>query len=250
MAATHFAGLVYSAAGFVGDLTGSQVGYAIFPAATDYAADGAIGPGVRNATLSKGSAATMTLAAPGAAYVGWFLLITSTTNFAHQITITGLNTSTVITLPASGNPSILLLATSATTWQQLPTYNVPIATKVTGAVTGNVTGNQTGIHYDAAAPTAYSTGVSQAIDPSIAVANITKTTPAGSFTLAVPGAANINKFITVFTTTAYAHVTTVTGLLGGTTLTMAAAAGSSFTLYAVSASVWVVVALNGVTQTA
>jgi hypothetical protein len=118
----------------------------------------------------------------------------------------------------------------------------------TSGFSGAVTGNQTGLHYDAAAPTAYATGSAQAIDPSISVANLTKTTPAGTYTLAAPGAANINKFYTVFTTAALAHVTTVTGCLGGTTMTMAAAAGASFTLYAISATAWAVVALNGVTQ--
>lgn len=119
---------------------------------------------------------------------------------------------------------------------------------VTGNLTGNLTGNQTGLHYDAAAPTAYATGSAQAISPAIAVANLTKTTPAGTYTLAAPGAGNVNKFITVFTTAALAHVVTVTGLLGGNTLTLAAAAGAGFTLYAVSATVWAVVSLNGATQ--
>jgi hypothetical protein len=233
MGATHFAGPVTSALGFVGDLTGSQVGYGIFPTATDYATDGAIAPDVRSATLSKGSAGAYTVAAPGAGAVGWFLLIKSLSAFAHVVTITGLNTSTAITMPAAVGATILLLATSATTWEQVPSNAVLVGT-----------------HHDAAAPTAYSTGSAQAISPAIAVANLTKTTPAGTYTLAAPGAANINKYITVFTTTALAHVTVVTGCLGGTTMTMAAAAGSSFTLYAVSATVWVVIALNGVTQSA
>jgi hypothetical protein len=119
---------------------------------------------------------------------------------------------------------------------------------IAGNVTGNVVGSQTGLHYDAAAPTAYATGSAQAISPAVAVANLTKTTPAGTYTLAAPGAGNVNKFITVFTTAALAHVITVTGLLGGNTLTLAAAAGAGFTLYAVSATVWSVVSLNGATQ--
>ena len=94
--------------------------------------------------------------------------------------------------------------------------------------------------------TAYA--ASGAIDPAVPVANLTKTTPAGAFTIAAPGTANVGKFLSVFTTAALAHVTTVTGLLGGTTLTLAAAAGAGFTLYAVSATVWAVISLNGATQ--
>jgi hypothetical protein len=122
---------------------------------------------------------------------------------------------------------------------------------VTGDVAGNVVGNVTGLHYDPVAPVAYSAAdaAGKAILPSIAVAKLTKTTPAAiDYTLAAPGAANVNKFITVYTVEALAHVVTVTGCLGGTTMTFAAAAGASFTLYAISATAWAVVALNGVTQ--
>ena len=121
----------------------------------------------------------------------------------------------------------------------------------TGALTGAVTGNVTGLHYDPVAPVAYNAAdaAGKAILPSVAVAQLTKTTPAANdYTLAAPGAANINKFITVYTVNALAHVVTVTGCLGGTTMTFAAAAGASFTLYAISATAWAVIALNGVTQ--
>ena len=119
---------------------------------------------------------------------------------------------------------------------------------VTGGVSGAVVGSQTGLHYDAAAPTAYAAGAAEVIDPAIAVAALTKTAPAGTWTLAAPGATNINKFITVYQTVAIANVVAVTGLLGGTTMTFAAAIGASFTLYAVSAAAWAVVTKNGVTQ--
>jgi hypothetical protein len=122
---------------------------------------------------------------------------------------------------------------------------------VTGAVTGAITGNVTGLHYDPVAPVAYNAAdaAGKAILPSIAVGVLTKTTPAAvDYTLAAPGAANVNKFITVYSEQALAHVVTVTGLLGGTTMTFAAAIGSSFTLYAVSATAWVVIVKNGVTQ--
>jgi hypothetical protein len=123
---------------------------------------------------------------------------------------------------------------------------------VAGNVTGNTTGNSTGLHYDAAAPTAYSgaTGAAnKAIDPAIAVASLTKATAGTDYTLAAPGAANVNKTIEVYSTTAAAHVVTVTGCLGGTTLTFAAAIGAGFTLYAISATAWAVRSLNGITQT-
>lgn len=122
---------------------------------------------------------------------------------------------------------------------------------VTGAVTGDVAGNVTGLHYDPVAPVAYNAAnaAGKAILPSVAVAQLTKTTPAAvDYTLAAPGATNVNKFITVYTVEALAHVVTVAGCLGGTTMTFAAAAGASFTLYAISATAWAVVALNGVTQ--
>ena len=124
-------------------------------------------------------------------------------------------------------------------------------TGFTGALTGDVTGNVTGLHYDPVAPVAYNAAdaAGKAISPAIAVASLTKTTPAAvDYTLAAPGAANVNKFISVYTVEALAHVVTVTGLLGGTTMTFAAAAGSSFTLYAISAAAWVVIVKNGVTQ--
>ena len=122
---------------------------------------------------------------------------------------------------------------------------------VAGNVTGNVTGTHTGLHYDAAAPTAYAGAApaSKAISPAIAAASLTKADAGTDYTLAAPGAGNINKTIFVYTATAAAHVVTVTGCLGGTTMTFAAAIGNSFTLYAISATAWAVIAKNGVTQT-
>jgi len=79
----------------------------------------------------------------------------------------------------------------------------------TGAVTGAVTGNVTGLHYDPVAPVAYNAAnaAGKAILPSVAVAQLTKTTPAAvDYTLAAPGAANINKFISVYSEQALAHV--------------------------------------------
>ena len=85
----------------------------------------------------------------------------------------------------------------------------------------------------------------------IAVASLTKASAGTDYTLAAPGSANVNKSILVYSATAYAHVVTVTGLLGGTTLTLTGAtAGLSFWLYAASATVWVALYLNGADQTA
>lgn len=127
-----------------------------------------------------------------------------------------------------------------------------------GNVSGNLTGTasavvgpQIGTHYDAVAPVAYSAAdaAGKAILPTVAVAKLTKTTPAATdYTLAAPGVDALYKTITVYSEQALAHVVTVTGLLGGTTMTFAAAIGSSFTLYGISTTAWVVIAKNGVTQ--
>jgi hypothetical protein len=55
-----------------------------------YSADGAISPTAGVAVITKGSIATMTLAAPTAAQAGTVLIITSTTAFAHVVTATSL----------------------------------------------------------------------------------------------------------------------------------------------------------------
>jgi hypothetical protein len=123
----------------------------------------------------------------------------------------------------------------------------------TAGLVGDVTGALTGVHYDAVAPVAYSGAApaSKAIDPAVTVASLTKASAGVDYTLAVPGAANINKSIFVYSATAYAHVVTVTGLLGGTTLTLTGAAiGLGFWLYAISATNWAVMYKNGATQTA
>lgn len=119
---------------------------------------------------------------------------------------------------------------------------------VVGGVSGNITGNVSGLLFSPA-PTAYAgaTG-SKAISPSIAIASLTKADAGTDYTLAAPGASNVGKILTVYTATAAAHVVTVTGLLGGTTMTFTAAIGNSFTIIAISATAWAVIAVNGVTQ--
>lgn len=85
-----------------------------------------------------------------------------------------------------------------------------------------------------------------AIAPADYVAELSKSS-AAAMTLAVPGTGNWPKHLVIYTSTAAAHVITVTGLSGGNTLTFGAAIGNSCTLKAVSATVWVLAGLNGVT---
>ena len=123
---------------------------------------------------------------------------------------------------------------------------------LTGSVTGNVTGNFTGtITNSQLFPPVSSyngTGGHVAVDPANYFALLTKATAGTNYTLAAPGAANVGHQIAVYTTTAMAHVVTVTGLTGGTTMTFAAAVGNGFVLYAVDASTWSIFSSTGVTQ--
>lgn len=94
------------------------------------------------------------------------------------------------------------------------------------------------------------TATAYAVNGAIAVTDfVASLTKAGSLagTLAAPGATNWPKLITVYSTTAQAHVITVTGLSGGNTLTFGAAIGNSFVLKAISATAWVIVGLHNVT---
>jgi hypothetical protein len=123
---------------------------------------------------------------------------------------------------------------------------------VTGAVVGNITGNVTGGQILPTA-TAYdgADAAGKAILPSVFNASLTKATAGTDYTLAVPGSANVNHIIHITSASAAAHVVTVTGLVGGTTMTFGAAIGNGFALLAVSATLWRVVGtLVGITQTA
>ena len=121
---------------------------------------------------------------------------------------------------------------------------------LTGNVTGDVTGNITGVLI-APTPTAYSgaDAGTKAIAPGIIWATLTKGSAGTDYTLAAPGSGNIGKTIRVTSTGAHAQVVTVTGLLGGTTMTCGAAVANGFSLFAASATVWVVNSANGITQT-
>jgi len=106
MGATHFTGPVISDGAFQNSGT-----------PTDYDGDDAIDPGVNVATLSKGSAASATLAAPGASNVGRFLLAVAASAQAHVITITGLDsTEDTLTFGGAIGDSVFLYARSATVW--------------------------------------------------------------------------------------------------------------------------------------
>lgn len=116
-----------------------------------------------------------------------------------------------------------------------------------GDVEGDVEGN---VQFPDPTTYAGADAASKAILPSESAARLTKATAGTDYTLAAPGADNVGKIMTIVTDTAAAHVVTVTGLLGGTTMTFDAAIGNSFTIRALSATVWSVITKNGVTQTA
>lgn len=99
---------------------------------TDYAGDGAITiqPGV--ASISKGSAAAMTLAAPTAAQAGTFITITSRTAFAHVVTATSLvgdgvsgSPHTTMTFAAFIGASIMLVACNLI-WNEVAAKGVTV----------------------------------------------------------------------------------------------------------------------------
>lgn len=85
------------------------------------------------------------------------------------------------------------------------------------------------------------------IDPGLKYVSLTKAT-AGSYTLAAPGAANVGNRMIIINGSTAANVVTVTGLVGGTTLTFTTAIGHACELLAVSATVWTLLASKGVTQ--
>jgi hypothetical protein len=125
------------------------------------------------------------------------------------------------------------------------------ATKVTsksfvGPLTGGLTGDVTGQF--AAQTLSGAAAASKVVAPSRAIAVLTKSTAGVDYTLAAPGTANVGKVLEVLAGTAAAHVVTVTGLAGGTTMTFGGAIGDGFKLFATSASVWTILAKTNVTQ--
>jgi hypothetical protein len=135
---------------------------------------------------------------------------------------------------------------------------------VTGNVTGDLTGNSAGVHTGAVVgnitggqklPTATvyngADAAGKAILPSVYHAQLSKGSAGTDYTLAAPGAANVDHILHITSTGAYAHVVTVTGLVGGNTMTFGAAVGNGFDLLAVSTTVWRLCgAAVGITQTA
>jgi hypothetical protein len=98
--------------------------------------------------------------------------------------------------------------------------------------------------YEAVTANAYATN--GAIAVTSYVASLTKSDGNLAMALAVPGAGNFQKYVTIYSTSAQAHVITVTGLVGGNTLTFGGAIGDSCVLKAISATEWVVAGLNNV----
>lgn len=108
-------------------------------------------------------------------------------------------------------------------------------------ITGSVATGQTVL------PTATAYATNGAVSPADIWASLTKGS-AGAYTLAAPGASNVGKIITVTAGSAFAHVLTVTGLVGGNTLTFTNAIGHTVQLLAVSATVWGVISIAGAAQ--
>ena len=100
--------------------------------------------------------------------------------------------------------------------------------------------------YTAVTANAYSTNGAIAVTSH--VASLTKADGNLAMTLAAPGAGNFQKYVTIYSTSARAHVITVTGMVGGNTLTYGGAIGDSCVLKAISAAAWLVARLNNVTE--
>lgn len=133
------------------------------------------------------------------------------------------------------------------------TFSGPVVSDngFTGNLTGNVTGDLTGGQILPTA-TAYNgaDAAGKAISPALFNVSLTKSTAGTDYTLAAPGAGNVGHIIHITSATAKAHVVTVTGLVGGNTMTFGEVIGNGFDLLAVSATVWRVVGgAVGITQT-
>lgn len=90
---------------------------------TVYATSGAIAVRSHQALLTLGSAAAMTLAAPGTAGIGTRITITTGSDFAHVVTFTGgtlwdgtAGANTTWTAAAVQGSSITVVGTTATKW--------------------------------------------------------------------------------------------------------------------------------------
>lgn len=93
------------------------------PPIVTYPVDAAIAIENHVALLTKGSAAAMTVAAPGAAGIGKRITIISGSNFAHVITFTGgtlgdgtTGLNTTVTMTAFIGSAIVVVANTAGQW--------------------------------------------------------------------------------------------------------------------------------------
>lgn len=114
-------------------------------------------------------------------------------------------------------------------------------TAASAIITGSLATGQTVL------PTATAYATNGAVSPADIWASLTKGS-AGAYTLAAPGASNVGKIITITAGSAFAHVLTVTGLVGGNTLTFTNAIGHTVQLLAVSATVWGIISIAGAAQ--
>ena len=133
------------------------------------------------------------------------------------------------------------------------TFTGALTGNVTGDVAGNVTGNVTGVQtggwiLPAAVAKTGADAATLALDPAGYHFSLTKADGAGAYTLAVPGAGNVGHVMVIENGHATAHVLTVAGLANGNTLTFTNVIGSSAVIYAVSATVWSVLALGKAAQ--
>lgn len=98
-------------------------GASVAPALTTIAGDGAITIASGTVLLTKGSAAAITIAAPGAGGIGTRITITTGSDFAHVVTFTGgtlwdgtAGANTTWTAAAVQGSSLTVIATTAVKW--------------------------------------------------------------------------------------------------------------------------------------
>jgi len=200
------------------------------PEITTITDDGAIPVDVDGIYLvTKGSAAALTLAAPGAKNLGRRVTVIAGSDYAHVVTTSGghdgtTGAHTALTMVPFIGSKITFTAFSASQWEF--EYSTPRDEITTIAGDGAIPVNVDGVYL------------------------LTKGS-AAAISLALPGAANIGRRITLIGGSDFAHVVTAasTGVHDGTTgghgtLTSPAFEGGSLTLRAVTAAKWAVEANN------
>jgi hypothetical protein len=103
--------------------TQTLTGKTVTPVLTTITGDGAVTIASGTVLLTKGSAAAITVAAPGTAGIGARITIVSGSNFAHVVTFTGgtlgdgtTGLNTTVTMTAFIGSSITVIANTATQW--------------------------------------------------------------------------------------------------------------------------------------